>query len=990
MRWLIILLFLCQSSLVYSQQSSTDASTDKVQQTDEEMTLEALLEESDKNIFNDPEKAIEYARRALSLARTKNNSEGEVKSLYLLGELKIRKADTKSAKPNFEKGLKLARQLGDKLLVARGLYHMSKAYESESNFSDALDYLKQSLALYQELELQKNIANCYSSFGRIYQKLGSYDLALQNLFQSLRINEELDSKTGIAVVKTNIGNVYLKTSEYEQASRFFQDALTIDEEQNDRVGILISTLNIGVTEQKIGNYDNALHQFRNALKIARELNYRMDEAILLGNIGSTLRQQGNLEQSLSYLMSSLQLNREIDRNPSHTLNDISETYLALGNPFSSVAYSRQAIEAAMENDDLDQLRSAYLNLSNAYESQGDYESAYFAQVKYDSLKDSLFTLEKARQMDELGVLYETEKNEQEINLLTLEKETAEFRRNTYLASGLAITFILMLLYYGQHQKNKKNRQLLEKEQEVAEMKSNFFSNISHEFRTPLTLISGPIEMLKKDIQDEENRNQLDIMQKNADRLLSLINQLLDLSKLESGKLELSIESTDMVMLTRGVSMTFQSLAEMKNIDISVKTDFASLILDADREKIETILINLINNAIAYTPEGGRVSVSLGIEEHESGNKLCRIGVRDTGQGIPEKDLPRVFDRFYRGESEQSQQKIGTGIGLALTKELAELHEGSVEVCRTVDEGTEFVVRIPAKNITTRQSNSEEVQANDTTLPRVAKSREMDESKTEVKSSLHDISDPILLLIEDDEDVTNYLKDILGDTYRIIEAADGEQGVEAAIEYIPDLIISDVMMPKMDGYRVAERLKQDEKTSHIPLILLTAKAGQSDKMQGLKAHADEYLTKPFHPEELRIRIQNLIESRKQLRERYKREYMLKPGKVEVHSMDDAFLLRVRETVDRHIDNEDFTVEALGQEVGMSRSQLHRKLTALIDQSATEFIRTYRLHRAKDMISQNCGSISEICFAVGFGSPSYFSKCFREEFGMTPSQVNEQKA
>jgi len=432
-------------------------------------------------------------------------------------------------------------------------------------------------------------------------------------------------------------------------------------------------------------------------------------------------------------------------------------------------------------------------------------------------------------------------------------------------------------------------------------------------------------------------------------------------------------------------MTFQSLAEMKHINLTVETELSSLKMNADREKIETILINLVNNAFDFTPEGGNVAVSLGVEEDDTGRSQCLIGVKDTGEGIPVQNLSRVFERFYRGEAQKGQQKTGTGIGLALTKELVELHGGSIDVFSTVHQGTEFVVTIPSENMTYENSEPDVIQIAETSMSVMTETRHELDAQAETVSDLQETSEPVLLLIEDNEDVTYYLKEILGDDYRVIEAADGEQGVEAALEYIPDLIISDVMMPKMDGYRVAEILKQDEKTSHIPLILLTAKADQKDKMQGLKAHADEYLTKPFRPEELRLRIQNILESRRKLKEKFKMEFMLRPEKVEIHSMDDAFLLRVRESVDNHIDNEDFTVDQLGKEVGMSRSQLHRKLTALIDQSATEFIRSYRLHRAKDMISQNGGTISEISFSVGFGSPSYFSKCFREEFGFSPTEA-----
>ncbi|HKL18610.1 MAG TPA: tetratricopeptide repeat protein [Halalkalibaculum sp.] len=981
----MLFLFLLQSIPVCCQSFSVDTSAAKLQESDEKLAIEALLEQSDSNVLRNPEKAISYAREALALSIQINDANGEIKSLYLLGELNIRQGNVEAAKPDFEMGLEISTELGDSKLVAEGFYHLSKLYEVENNFSEAINYLQKALDLYETLGLKTNIAQSYSSFGRMYQQVGNYTEALHYYFRALRINEELDRKLGISIAKTNIGNVYLNTEKFDDALTYFEEALTIDQANDDREGILINTLNIGVAKQKKGLYDEALKDFRSALSIAEELGYKRDEAILLGNIGSTLRQQGNLEQGLTYLFLSLSIRNENNYDNAHTLNDISASYLELEDYVQAESFARQAIESSQNSSDLNQLKEAYYNYSKALEGQGSFESAFAAMSLYDSAKDSLFSLEKQRQMDELEVIYETEKNEQEIKLLTLEKETAEFRRNTYLASGLALTFILMLLYYGQRQKSKKNRQLLEKEQEVAEMKSNFFSNISHEFRTPLTLISGPIASIKAGTNDLKTRTQLDVMEKNADRLLSLINQLLDLSSLESGKLKLSPEMTDMLTLVKGVTMTFQSLAEMKHINLTVETELSSLKMNADREKIETILINLVNNAFDFTPEGGNVAVSLGVEEDDTGRSQCLIGVKDTGEGIPLQNLSRVFDRFYRGEAQKGQQKTGTGIGLALTKELVELHGGSIDVFSTVHQGTEFVVTIPSENMTYENSEPDVIQIAETSMSVMTETRHELDAQAETVSDLQETSEPVLLLIEDNEDVTYYLKEILGDDYRVIEAADGEQGVEAALEYIPDLIISDVMMPKMDGYRVAEILKQDEKTSHIPLILLTAKADQKDKMQGLKAHADEYLTKPFRPEELRLRIQNILESRRKLKEKFKMEFMLRPEKVEIHSMDDAFLLRVRESVDNHIDNEDFTVDQLGKEVGMSRSQLHRKLTALIDQSATEFIRSYRLHRAKDMISQNGGTISEISFSVGFGSPSYFSKCFREEFGFSPTEA-----
>lgn len=955
--------------------------------TQDSLTAEKQLELSDKYRFSAPEEAISYAQKAVEAAEESGNENIEIKGLYKLSWLYMDQGKQNTAKPYFEDGLEKAKEIDNQYLITEGYYLLSYFYESESDYAKAIDLLNQSLATYEQLDLEENIANCYTSLGRIHSKLGSYNLALEYSLQSLRIIEKLNNKRGLSSVKTLIGMVHLQTNRLDEAHRNFSEGLSIAQSINDRDRILVNTLNIGAVQQKRGLLDKALENYKEALALARQLNYQVEEVLLLQNIGSTLREQENHDESLSYALAALALGEEINFNISHVLNDVSETYLALQQPIKAEEFAQKAITSSKKWSDLNQLGYAYLDLANAYEQQGNYLNAYLTLQLHNSTKDSLFSLEKARQMNELEVVYETEKKEQEIDLLTLQAETAEFRRNTYLASGLALTFILLLLYLGQRYKSWKNRQLLEKEQEIAKMKSNFFSNISHEFRTPLTLISGPIELLKNDTQDENTRSQLKVMGKSADRLLSLINQLLDLSRLESGNLELTRKPTDMLTLVRGVTMSFQSLAEIEHINLAVETSLSAIEMDADREKLETILINLVNNAFAYTPNGGSITVSLDINQNDLGKPLCRIRVKDTGEGISEEDLPKVFNRFYRGNAEKNPKETGSGIGLALTKELVELHGGSIEVSSEKNKGTEFTVTIPAENVKYKETRPEWLRVTEIPLSTEAEFVGQSEPDPVIESVSRQSTDPILLLIEDNEDLLNYLKDILDNSCRVIEAADGEQGVKAALEHIPDLIISDVMMPKMDGYKVAEILKQDEKTSHIPLILLTAKASQEDKMLGLKTHADEYLTKPFKPEELRVRIQNLIESRRQLKEKYKREFMLRPDKVEAKSMVEAFLLQVREVVDQHIDDEAFTVEQLCREVGMSRSQLHRKLTALIGQSATEFMRSYRLHRAKEMISRDVASISEISYAVGYGSPSYFSKCFREEFGLTPSQVKQ---
>ena len=863
-------------------------------------------------------------------------------------------------------------------------------FYNDGNFDSATIAAEKSLSIADKIEFLEMQARGNQNFAILSSVKGRYVKAIEYFLESEKYYKQLGDDSALSRVYGNMGVTFEQAGNLEKAYEYMLKELAMTKEIGNESFQAYSMANIGAVHSSVGRKDSALHYYEASLELAKRLGDDDLTITNLDNIGAYYSESNDYNTATSYLMSAYELAEKtgFQYQKIYITNNLAKNYTAIGRLDSAEKYAEMQLDLALDFEFLYDQQLAYSNLSKIYVQQNDFEKAYQTHSNYAKVKDSLLNRDRINELENLRERYEAEQREQQIEMLTLQTATAESRRNTYLIAGLLITFVLLSLYIGQRYKSKKNRQLLEKEKEVAEMKSNFFSNISHEFRTPLTLISGPIEMLKEKISHDQTKKQLDVMEKNADRLLSLINQLLDLSRLESGKLDLSTEPTDMVTLVRGVTMTFQSLAEMEDISLAVKTDFSSFKMDADREKVETILINLVNNAFDYTPEGGSITVSLEINQKGEGKPQCRISVKDTGEGIAKEDLPKVFDRFYRGSTERKTAETGSGIGLALTKELVELHGSKIEVFSEVKGGTEFTVTIPAENVSYKESRTEEYSVAVSSPSTEAEFGKQSEPDVTIESKPRESSKPILLLIEDNEDVINYLKDILGDSYRVLEAMDGKQGLEAAFEYIPDLIISDVMMPKMDGFQVAETLKQNQKTSHIPLILLTAKAEQEDKMQGLKAHADEYLTKPFRPEELRLRIQNMLESSRKLKEKYKREFMIRPGSIEVQSMDEAFLLRVREVVDKHLGDEDFTVEQFGEEVGMSRSQLHRKLSALIDQSASEFMRSYRLHRAKDMISQNAGSISEISFAVGFGSPSYFSKCFREEFGTTPSEVKEK--
>ncbi|MCB0620678.1 MAG: response regulator [Saprospiraceae bacterium] len=497
----------------------------------------------------------------------------------------------------------------------------------------------------------------------------------------------------------------------------------------------------------------------------------------------------------------------------------------------------------------------------------------------------------------------------------------------------------------------------EKLKELDEMKSRFFANISHEFRTPLTLILGPVENLLSTQPEAAKAKEYQLIQRNAQRLLRLINQLLDLSKLDAGKMRLDLRFEDLLPIARGITYSFESLTDSKNVGLTFESSLENAFLYFDRDKLEQALTNLVSNAVKFTPEGGRIAV--GVSLAETGDWL-QIDVTDTGPGIPEGQLEHIFDRFFQGAEATRTEAPGTGIGLALVKELVELHQGTISVVSRVGQGTRFTIRLPF--------GKEQV------LPQHAEAEALDRDNT-------------LLLVEDNPDMRAFIREILEPEYRIVEAADGQEGMEKALELIPDLIVSDVMMPEKDGLELCDTLKHDERTSHIPIILLTAKASIESRLAGLERGADDYLSKPFNREELLVRTRNLLELRQRLRARYAGARPLEPAEDKSLQIEDAFLQKIRAIVMERLSEPDFEIDRLAQIVGMSRSQLFRKVKALTGQSPSLFIRAIRLQYGKELLETTEMNVSEVAYEVGFSTPAYFSDAFTEAFGMRPSQLKK---
>lgn len=500
--------------------------------------------------------------------------------------------------------------------------------------------------------------------------------------------------------------------------------------------------------------------------------------------------------------------------------------------------------------------------------------------------------------------------------------------------------------------------------ELDEMKTRFFSNITHEFRTPLTLILGPTGQMLEEPRQEKDNKRLSLIERNARQLLGLINQLLDLSKLEAGTTQVDAAWGDLADFVEALTGTFQLAAEAKNATLEFRNRIENRYYWFDHEKLERILTNLLSNAVKFTNEGGRILVTL----NAAGTEGVEIAVANTGTRIPDSQLTRVFDRFYQAD-QQTGYREGTGIGLAIVKELTDLQGGAVSVRSGADGfDTIFTVALP-------YYPGEERLAKENAIPKMNGKGHASHEEAHLAK---------ILLVEDHAGLAEFVSDSLAGNYRFYHAGNGEVGLAMAAEIMPDLIISDVMMPIMDGYVFCKHIKSNLETSHIPVVLLTAKSALESRVEGLELGADDYITKPFHLPELRLRIRNLLDRQARLYERLRAGFAtpaaLPPDR---ETITDPFLIRLHHILDTRLEDPDFGVTELIREIGMSNSSLNRKLKTLTDLSAVELIRNYRLKKAAALLSEGI-PVSEAAYAVGFDNLSYFAKCFRDLYNMTPRE------
>ena len=896
----------------------------------------------------------------------------------------------------FSAAYEIAASTDEKLAQIYALNGSGLTASELGEFNRSLSYFEKGIPIAREINDKVN--EWALEYGKMecFSKMELISMGYETGLRTLEIAKEQNDTTLIAKSSMAIAIILTKNKEYDEAITYFQFAYDAFKRKKNLYWCGIVAVNMAKVYTDLKNFDAALVSCREAQSVFDSLPILPQMMSVNNNMGAIYLRTGKIDSALYNYRKNVEL---ADGNKVGsivtTYNGLAKCYLEIKQYNKVIENSLLGLEAMPDGEAASEKLQLYEMLALSYDKLGNTRKAFeYSELKFLALKESR-DLQEAKKITELETKYHYEKEkailESEKILQKQESDRQLSARELQINIGLfviVLILIILFLIFRMYQIKKKDNSLLqssnneikyqaEQLKAMDSIKSRFFTNISHEFRTPLTLIKGPVDQLEKEDLNPKNKKLLTTIKRNANRLLILINQILELSELQSENKALKLGKVNLNSFTKRVVGAFESLAESRNMELTCECDSESSIVVIDEEAIEKILINLISNAFKFTVDKGRIAV-----HSEIRNGWLILVVKDTGIGIEEKELENIFEMFYHTESDQS---ASSGIGLALINELIKNHQGKIDVQSQKNEGTEFTIEIPATEEFYRQSNvvyewqdEQVIKTNDDWIDEMV-------TTTEGVNSTEESDKSTILLVEDNKEIREYMSAILENKYSVLKAENGKVGVEMASQMIPDLIVSDIMMPEMDGFEAARLIKADEKTSHIPMILLTAKGDKDSKMEGLSLEIDDYLVKPFDQDELLQRINNLISNRKLLQNKFSNGMLKSPEALNIPSIDQQFVDRVRKIIEERLDDHELSVDELAREVGVSRSQLHRKIVALSGKSTSVFIRNIRLKKAYHLIEAKTGTVSEISDQVGFSSPSYFNKCFKELFGVTPKHV-----
>ncbi len=680
---------------------------------------------------------------------------------------------------------------------------------------------------------------------------------------------------------------------------------------------------------------------------------------------------------------------EVSNDPVHLKNLISETKeITLPHDHNMITFEFAALNYA--NSEKNSYKYKLEGFDNDWNEIGTNHSATYTNLDFGEYELRIIGTNSDNKFDPEGLSFQ-------LNILPPFWKTWAFRFIIFCLIGFLIFAIYIFIVNREKLKHQLyfERQNARQIQELDRLKHQFFMNISHEIRTPLSLIIGPLtKILNEDMPKEAILSHVNIMKRNTTILKKLVDQLLDYRKLETGNLKLDLKQGNLSVFLKELITPFKQLANEKEIVLDYNISDNSIFFTFDSDKVEKILNNLISNAIKYTNPGGKINIAVSptfIDELEYTNnyippidietgdiqQYVKIVVRDTGIGIPAPQVQNIFDRFRQIKTSDRKSDSGVGIGLSLTKELVKLHKGHIKVNSMEGKGTKFTVLLPYAV----QEEPAEITTKDTAKNNSKDRKAIDEQMRIAVEEGNHKANPIILIVDDNPDIRKFIQIHFEPDYRVFSAEDGKEGWMKALELVPDLIISDIMMPVLDGVELCRKIKNDERTSHIPVLMLTALTSKEKRLAAISAGADDYIDKPFDVAVLKAKSDNILYIRKSLRERFSKEMLLKPKDVVIASPDEKFLKKVIQVIEKNMDQPNLDVDFLAKNVGVSRTQLYRKTSALTDMAVKEFVKDIRLKRAAQLISQHKLNVSEVALQVGFNDISYFRKCFKEKYGVS---------
>lgn len=865
---------------------------------------------------------------------------------------------------------------------------------TSARFNDAISSHQQGLQLAVKLKDTLEIVQALNNLGTNFRRIGAHIEASQYHYKAIDYVETwsgFNTSTGAKsrVISLNgIGNISLMLGYYNDAEKHFREALKHEIETENSLGQAINFANLGSVFEKRQQYDSAYIYFHKSLEQNKIAKSDMGIGLCLIHIGELFEKEQKYDLAQAEYQKAYNLMDDIS-DKWHWLEaclSIARIHLITNNVAEFNRYIQLAESTANEIESPEHLANVYMLKHDNEVKHGNYQLALQHYKQHKAMQDSVQGINKANRYLDMRMGYEQNKSSGLLQQIEAENKIEQQKREYIILISwivIIVSFIITgLLFYAYKQRTRSNNIL----KKLESSRSNFFTNITHEFRTPLTVIQGLNRQMqqKKDLTENEKIVFRESIERQSNNLLNLTNQLLDVAKLKRGSSESQWKRGNIVAYLQMTAETYRLFSKEKGVNLMFYSDMIAREMDFIPSYIDKIISNVLSNAIKHTDAGGKIVFVV-----SKGNRPDTITIRisDTGEGIAKEDFERIFEFFY--QSPQAKNTTGSGIGLAFTRMMVEKMKGKIEVDSQLGRGSVFTITLPLTN--KRISDIPSLKEDDKPtiiLPVKEDETTQNEAQPIPLKEEEDYIQPLILIVEDNRDIALYIKSLLKDHYKIITTWNGKEGLDAAEKHIPDLVITDLMMPVMDGYQFMCEMKQNILLNHIPIIVLTAKNTDEDRIKGLRYGADTFIHKPFQQEELLICIENILENRRILKEKYMSAIIRNDSESKLKNDTNLkFLQTITDFIHSEINNPKLNSAFLADKMAMSVSQLNRKINGVSGYSTISYVLQLKLNKAKKMLANNNLSVAEVSDACGFYDASYFSRVFKKEFGVSPSHYHE---